>query len=219
MTDMATVVAVTGKAFARSADGELRELQVGDVLREGETVVTADGSRVELSMTDTSPLVISDAGEFLITRDLVAESAAGADESALADETVDQVLAALENGQDLGDVLESTATGSSGGAGGEGSSFIRLGRIVEQTTEFRGLVGSEGEESTVEEDDFINPVEAVDDVAETPEGEPVTIDVEANDQFLEGSYISAVTQPANGTVVVNSRIQRRGQLHLYRNIA
>ncbi len=38
---IATVVAVTGNAYARNADGELREIRLGDVLLEGETVVNA----------------------------------------------------------------------------------------------------------------------------------------------------------------------------------
>ena len=45
---IATVASATGKAYARNADGELRELRTGDVLKEGETVVTPDGGRVEL---------------------------------------------------------------------------------------------------------------------------------------------------------------------------
>ena len=200
---IATVVSVVGKAYARNADGELRELRTGDVLVEGETVVTPDGGRVELSMTDGSPLVINDMPETTLTRDLMAETAAGPDESAVQDETIDQVLAALESGEDLGDVLEATAAGASGGEGGEGNSFIRLGRIAEDTSEFSGLLGSEGVVSDVPEDENFLPVDAEDDTAETDAGESVVIDVQANDEFPEGGFITSVTQPEHGTVIIN----------------
>ncbi|MEP1595101.1 MAG: retention module-containing protein, partial [Halieaceae bacterium] len=138
---IANVVAVIGKAYARNADGELREIKPGDVLLEGETVVTPDGSRVELELTDGNPFIISDVEEMAITRDLMAETASSADETVVEDESVDAILAALESGEDLGDVLEATAAGgSASGPGGEGSSFIRLGRIAEDTPEFSGVL-------------------------------------------------------------------------------
>ena len=108
---IATVVAVTGKAYARNADGELREIRPGDVLMEGETVVTPDGATVELSLSDGSPIVVADMPELTLTPDLVADTAPGADESAVQDETVEQVLAALESGEDLSEVLDATAAG------------------------------------------------------------------------------------------------------------
>ncbi len=55
---IATVVAVTGTAYARNADGELREIRAGDVLMEGETVVKPQGGSVELSLSDGSPVVV-----------------------------------------------------------------------------------------------------------------------------------------------------------------
>jgi hypothetical protein len=49
---IATVIAVVGEAFARSPDGEIRELRAGDVLYEGDTLVTRAGSEVELQTVD-----------------------------------------------------------------------------------------------------------------------------------------------------------------------
>ena len=53
---LATVTSMSGRAQARNAEGELRELGVGDQLRNGETVVTPDGGTVELSLSDGSCL-------------------------------------------------------------------------------------------------------------------------------------------------------------------
>jgi Bacterial Ig domain/Calx-beta domain len=203
---IATVVALTGTAYARNADGELRELKLGDVLLEGETVVTPDGGRVELSLADGNPLVIDDLPEMTLTADLIAERAAAREESAVEDETVDQVLAALEEGGDLNELLEATAAGgASGGAGGDGHSFIRLGRIVEGTNEFSGIAGSAGPEAAaaVEQDLELPTVDAIDDQTRTDQGEPVTISVEDNDQFEDGYTIIDFTDPGNGTAVLN----------------
>ena len=117
---IATVVAVTGKAYAREADGDLRELTPGDVLLEGETIVTPDGGHVELELADGSPFIIDDVPEMTLTRDLVAERAATREESAVEDDTINELLTALEEGTDIGDVLEATAAGGGGGAGDDG---------------------------------------------------------------------------------------------------
>ena len=165
---IATIVDVTGQAYARNADGELRGVQAGDVLREGETVVTVNGGKVELSLSDGSPLIVSDIPEMTLTRDLLGEQAAGPDESAVKDETVEQVLAALESGDDLSDVLDPTAAGpgSSSGAGSEGHGFIRLARILEQTEEFTGLIGTSAQEGiTPREQDLTTFVAVEEDQA------------------------------------------------------
>ncbi|TDG15253.1 retention module-containing protein, partial [Seongchinamella unica] len=202
---IATVVAVTGKAYARNADGELREIRPGDVLMEGETIVTPDGATVELSLSDGSPLVVADMPEVTLTPDLVADTAPGADESAVQDETVEQVLAALESGEDLSNVLDATAAGpgTASGPGGDGHSFIRLGRIVEETDEFSGIVGTQAaEEEAILDDNFV-PVDAIDDSATTDEGVPVTVQIETNDIFVEGEDVVSITQPENGVAVLN----------------
>lgn len=156
---IATVVAVIGKAYARNADGELRELKPGDVLLEGETVVTPDGGSVELALADGSPFVVADVPEMLLTRDIVAERAAGAEESAIEDETITALLAALEGDGDILEGLEATAAGAGGAGGGEGegSSFIRLARIVEETDEFTGLAAFDGGSGDLPEDDSAAP--------------------------------------------------------------
>ncbi|MEQ9462926.1 MAG: retention module-containing protein, partial [Haliea sp.] len=205
-TAIATVTAITGKAYARSAEGELRELRPGDVLLEGETVVTPDGGAVELALEDGSPFVISDVSELALTRDIVAERAAAADESAVQDDTVAAVLAALEGDGDILEQLDAPAAGAGGeAADSETHSFVRLGRIVEETPEFTGLAafGDRAAVLPLEESEQILPVDAIDDQETTEQNIPVLINVQANDIFTEGSIVTAVTQPESGTVVIN----------------
>ncbi|NQX87328.1 MAG: retention module-containing protein [Halioglobus sp.] len=201
---IATVKSITGKAYARSVDGEMRALSAGSTLREGDTVVTPDGGIVELALFDGSPLTVNDA-ELAMTRDLVAEVAPGADESAVADETVQQVLSALESGEDLAEALPPTAAGQEGAAviDGEGHSWIRLSRIEEFVVEFEGIAGTEVSVPTAVVDENLIPVDAVDDASTTEIDTPVVIEVLPNDQFQLGAVVIGVTDGANGSVVIN----------------
>ena len=109
---MATVTSIGGSAQLLNTKGDLGVLKAGDTLLEGETVITSDGGRVELVLSDGSVLLVADVPEMAITRDLVAETAAGHDESAVEDETVQAVLSALQAGKDLNCLLDPVATGS-----------------------------------------------------------------------------------------------------------
>ena len=202
---IATVASVMGTAYARNADGELREIQPGDQLLEGETVVTPDGSVVELTMSDGTPLMVADMPEMTLTQDLMAETATTREEAEITDETALAVLEALEGEGDLGDVLEATAAGLGGAGGpGGGSSFIRLGRIAEETSEFSGIAGSEGAVPAAFGDPAPEVIDAIDDFETTEQGEPVTIVVEANDVAPNGSDVISITQPSNGVAVLNA---------------
>ncbi|PLW83789.1 hypothetical protein CWI75_00005, partial [Kineobactrum sediminis] len=205
-TAIATVVAITGTAYARSANGELRQIKPGDVLLEGETVVTPNGGSVELSLADGNPFEISGVPEMTLTRDIVAERAAGREESAVEDETVEALLAALEGDGDIGDVLDATAAGGQEGGGGEGSSFVRLGRVVEETDEFSTLTAetSAAETTQVVDGDTILSVDAVDDAVTIEVDQSTIINVLANDIFADGVTVTAVSGPANGSVTVNA---------------
>ncbi len=164
---IANVVAITGTAFARNAEGELRELQPGDVLLEGETLITPEGSQVELQMTDGTPLLVADLPEMAITADLMASTAPTATEGAIEADTVESIAQTLQDGGDLdallddtaagetsdidailqalegdGDILdgqEETAAGLGGGGQGEGHDFVLLDRIEEGTPDPDGL--------------------------------------------------------------------------------
>ena len=55
---IAKVSSLTGEAYARNAEGRLRRLKVGDEIREGESVVTADGAQVVLQLADGRLLTV-----------------------------------------------------------------------------------------------------------------------------------------------------------------
>lgn len=205
---IATVVSVSGTAYARGEDGQLREIKPGDVLLEGETVVTPNGGSVELALEDGSSLAVAEVPELLLTRDIVAERAASAAESAVEDETVEALLANLEGEGDILEGLEATAAGAAGAGGGasEGSNFVRLTRIAEDTPELSSLVEPSSlaaGTADVPADSTIG-VDVEADAAETTEDQPVIIAVLDNDTYADGGVVESVTQPGNGSVTVNA---------------
>ena len=134
MSQIATVVAVSGAAFAVDANGNRRALKAGDVLQQGEVVQTPAGSKVELLMDDGKLLAVAPEQSVKLDESVTqtAERPTAQDAS-VAQGTIDTVIQALERGGDLNEQLEATAAGLGGGGGGEGegSSFVQLLRIFE----------------------------------------------------------------------------------------
>ncbi|MGM0914587.1 MAG: retention module-containing protein, partial [Pseudomonadota bacterium] len=134
---IATVTAITGQAWARDADGNLRELSIGDTLQEGEVLVTADGARVELDFGDNlDPTVIQGGQEVAMTPQLSGEEAVAEEEASALDEDLEALLTAIDEGEgDLLAELDPTAAGAGPGGGAEGGhSFVMLARITEPLT-------------------------------------------------------------------------------------
>ena len=210
-----TVSKLVGKVFARAEDGSLRELRLGDQVFEGETVVTAEGAVVEIVSPEAPPIVVSGDRDLLLTGELAVATRATAEEAALAGDTIDAVVAALEGEGDLLEGLEETA--ASGAAGDEGSSFIRLGRIgfdLEATGEdaiTAAIAGSTLDTSKADNDlqllDNEDP-DAVDDALTSEINQPITVSVLDNDVDPDGSLnpasITIVSGPADGEVSVNA---------------
>jgi VCBS repeat-containing protein len=212
-TVIATITAITGTAYARNEDGEVRQLAVGDQLMENEVVITPDGTSVDLAMVDGSEVLIADQAETLLTPDLMPDTAAETADAAVELDSVDAILQALDGDGDL--ELEATAAGLGGGGEGQGHSFVVLGKVVEtvnaQNSESRG-VEALADDSTQAEDDLVllNDVEAVaqgdeevfsEDAVEAAGGLITgTINVIAND--VATADIDAVTVVAETVNVV-----------------
>ena len=165
---IATISKLTGTVYVQAADGSRRQVEVGDDLYQGDTLIRTDGSIVEISFADTTPLVMVGSGELLISGELTATGRNEISESAVFEETLDAVVAALEGDGDLLEELEATAAG---GAGNDGSTFVRLGRIgygLEEITAEQ--IDPEGEEPSAEDAGFDNDLQLL----QTDEVEPTT---------------------------------------------
>lgn len=219
---IATVAAVTGHAFARNENGELRVLKAGDTLLEGEVVVASADGHVELSFVDNSAMEVVEDQTVTLTPDLFESDQLDTTENTLADDTADRILQLLAEGKEIDEAIEAPAAGLGGGESGGGNSFVRLLRIAEGVDpleyEFAGTSGTESAS-------FENPLEfdadggtgetainiapvAIDDSDSTTEDVALTIqaaDLLANDSDIDADTleIQSVTQPDHGTLVDN----------------
>ncbi|WP_018139369.1 MULTISPECIES: retention module-containing protein [unclassified Thioalkalivibrio] len=129
---VATVESVVGTVIARDEDGNTRVLQPGDEIFYGEEVIAEDGAFIEMAFEDGSTMSLAGNESATITDDL-AESAEPAPEDAeIADATVEEIIEALERGEDITDMIEAPAAGAAGGAAGEGGGFVRIARGFEE---------------------------------------------------------------------------------------
>ncbi|MFP5404419.1 MAG: retention module-containing protein, partial [Gammaproteobacteria bacterium] len=212
---VASVIAVEGQAFARDPAGQMRPLKAGDVLREGDTVVTLAGGRVELAFVDGQRLTVLPEESFRFTPETAPATRPEVAESALVAGEAERIIQALEQGEDIDAQLEDTAAGLDGGGDSGGNSFVRLLRITEGvgSTEFQfdtrelgtpGFTLPEGALGTLAAVTANNAPIAVPDLATVNEDGSVTLDVLGNDSDPDSDPLTIVGASApNGTVVVN----------------
>ncbi|WP_370277736.1 retention module-containing protein [Pontibacterium sp.] len=131
-TPIATVAAITGEAFIRDSSDQLRALDVGQHLQEGDAILPSEGGRVDLVMTDGAELAFTDPVEIALNQDMLVDRFTVVEDNSIVDSTVTAVLQALESGQDPFDVIQPPAAGPEGHGG---RSFTVLNRIEESINE------------------------------------------------------------------------------------
>ena len=117
------VISTRGEVFARTPDGALRRLNVGDAVFENETIMAAAGSAAEINRMDGQSLQLGE-------QQSVALSPAMPDLGAATASTVIQAPAAGAT-VDAEALLADEAAAAGGEAGEAGSTFVDLARIVE----------------------------------------------------------------------------------------
>ncbi|MDR9499955.1 MAG: retention module-containing protein, partial [Hydrogenovibrio sp.] len=160
------IVTLNGELFL-VRDGNIQPVNEGDVLEvladdanllvgEGsEAVVIINGELIELGENASLALPETEDAELDVT------------EQSLTDESIAELLQALETDEDLLELVEEPAAGAEGGEGGDGHSFVRLLRISE----------------SLDSADLTAPV-----AAETTEDEPV---IEFGGADAEGAALAA----------------------------
>ncbi|WP_198150022.1 retention module-containing protein [Castellaniella caeni] len=134
-TDTVLITHVTGKAWMRNADGNLVALHEGMRVPVDAHILTDSGASVTLQATGVPPVIVGQNTDMVVTDDLAQAQPQPADNAVAppADPVADQVLAALDAGQDPFDTLDPTAAVLTGGGGG-GASFTRLAAITESVS-------------------------------------------------------------------------------------
>ncbi|MFZ9679222.1 MAG: retention module-containing protein [Quisquiliibacterium sp.] len=132
MAKIATVVSVTGKAYAYNPVTKVaRLLKAGDAVDRAEIVQTAAGAQVQLEFADGQTMGV--AAEQAVRLDESVSPQPGTQTPTAQDGSVspETIIQALDRGGDLSAQLEAPAAGLGGGGGQGNSGFVRLLRITE----------------------------------------------------------------------------------------
>lgn len=127
------VVLLEGQAYAKSPDGTLRLLKLGDVVHEGDVIVTVAGGKVEIAFGDHGQLLVHE-NETVALDNTVFDNATESKDAAIITQpsTINDIAKAIADGSNLDALLEETAAGFSGGGNSDnGHGFVRLLRIAE----------------------------------------------------------------------------------------
>ncbi|QDQ26773.1 Ig-like domain-containing protein [Chitinimonas arctica] len=212
ITAQVRVALLQGKAWLVDASGQRTELKVGDLIREGQIVVTDAGAQLELALPNAQTIAVAGGRELLIDANLLGTAPVDATEAALASLNAgsDKVIAALNEGRDLSTELEPTAAGLAGGEGSDAHGFVRLLRIAEtlDADAFLQSGGAGGEESidqALPTTASLGGPQVLDDAFSVDEDSTITFDVRLNDSDPNGGQLTLVGVPTTptGTVVLN----------------
>ena len=201
------VTGLWGHASIRGADGKMHPLKLGDLIRQGDVILTTQDGIVRLSPEGSD---IELAG-----------GPSGAKKPAI--DEIDRVISALNDA----DPQAATAAGLAGGDGaGDLTPGLRVDRVTEGLTPFALLQGAGGDEPARNARNPAAASEAVttdapvpaqppannapvagDDTATTAINTPLTVAVLANDTDRDGNALTltaaTLADPAQGSVVVN----------------
>ncbi len=205
---IATIANVFGEVLARDADGNVRVLAVGDEIYLGEEIITADGAFIALSFEDGSGLMLAGDEQVTITEDLPASFEPDPPGAAIGQATVEEIIAALERGEDITDLLPPPGAGAEGGGDNGGGKFVRIARIDEPVPPVAynfpgndfpgpGIAGGlnilEGDDAVDDDDD------TVDDDDDAVDDDDDTVDDDDDGHYPGISHIAIGY--ADGTVV------------------
>src|SRR5690554_3183152 len=202
-TQSATVNVLQGKAWARAEDGSLRELAVGDVIAANEQLVTESNTRIELDFGDNAAVTLNGTHDVAMSPDIWPETATSAENASVFDDRFDQILANLDENdnlllggeEDLLDILNEAP--AAGQAGSDGShSLVQLERISEsvdgQLFEFNNLaeatVTARGESDLTPRNESPDPIEPTEPIEPV---EPVTASISLDANITADDIISA----------------------------
>jgi uncharacterized membrane protein len=229
---MVKVISITGQAWARDADGNLRELRVGDTIQQGEVLITSDGGSAQLDFGDgLNPTLVEGDEQVVMTPELDGDEPTDASEFAALDQDIEALLAALDDDSiDLLDILDATAAGAGpGGAADGGHGFVRLARIAEDVNPlaFEYGLGLASELPEIEGGAFLAGEEEAEAPAEIEPLPPGTITVSIQDfnsqnvtqVFLVGTTTNVpagsivtlvITDQAGNTVTTTATVDAEG---------
>ncbi|MBU2886836.1 tandem-95 repeat protein, partial [Gilvimarinus agarilyticus] len=100
-TQATDIVSLQGQAWAKSDNGALRELSVGDTIAGDEQLITQADTQIVLDFGDGSPVSLSGAHEVGMSPEMWPDTATQADAGSLPAAQFDAILASLEQNDEL----------------------------------------------------------------------------------------------------------------------
>ncbi len=127
------VALLQGHAYAKGPDGRERALKVGDVVYEGDVIVTAANSRVELAFEGGQHYLVRGNETVTLDKAVLGDELPEARDAALIGRVAEsaEIARVIAEGGSLDELFEETAAGFNGGAANDGHGFVEIGRIRE----------------------------------------------------------------------------------------
>mgnify|MGYP001344742664 FL=1 len=195
----ALITKLEGQAWIRNAEGNLQPLRVGMRIPLDAEIVTAAGSQLSLQGDEKGGVQVAENQQLKLADELfVAVEPSEAALATQADADVNTLIAALNQGQDPLEELDSTAATLTGGEGA-GSTYVRLANVIERTTplalQYPRSLGS----ST---NDFISGGVVVEEEEASPPQAAITSDAQTVDEAGLGS--ESTSEITNGQLSVSA---------------
>jgi len=190
------IIAMTGTASLLSNNGDSRDLKVGDNIQSADTIKTTQGVQVDLQLANGQVIHIGSDQLLAFGDEFGDVFPATASDSAVNVATIDSVVQAIEQGRDIGDVLEETAAGPGSSGTSYGFNFVNLLRIGGDDLNnfnFTSETGAGNPQFSATSVDTLNPV--VLGVTEVPSSVPTITSVEpgapgvGDDAVVEGNNL------------------------------
>ncbi|WP_395707817.1 retention module-containing protein, partial [Casimicrobium huifangae] len=138
---MAAVIArvgkITGEAFVRDADGNLRRLKSGDAIHEGEVVQAGSGGQVQLILADGRDLVVRANEVAKLDAEVAAPDRPDATDSAVLNDQKGfaKISKAVVGPDGTFSFEDDGGRGQGAGVQNEGHSFVELVRVIESVNQ------------------------------------------------------------------------------------
>ena len=179
-TQIGIVSTIIGSVTATSADGTIRNLQVGDKVFSDELLVTGPNGAVELEFTDGSDMALGRSSQMLLD-DEVFDPAAAQIAAETADSDVDALQQALLDGVDPTQAAPATAAGAGTQTeGNEGTNTVVVDYLAPEVTPTSGFdtIGVANEFPVIEEE--------LQGINQPPVADPVLTEANKGNEVPEG---------------------------------
>lgn len=134
-----TVTKIVGIAIVVDEQGKRHLLKQGEQLHDGDRVITSEGTTVTVAYAGGGNATLQPSQTIKMTDQLVPDVTADASENAVNMAVFKQIIAAINSGQDITELLDAAAAGVIEGEGN--ASFVNLDRILTDVNETNFILG------------------------------------------------------------------------------